>query len=81
MKGRRIVVALSLQEKALKQVHLNPMGIEKTGLLAHESIYRVNMNSSIEEGIKIVPHKLTLRKHEQKLKQCHTKYQGDHGTL
>ena len=40
MKGRRIVPA-ALQDTALKQLHLNHMGIEKTRLLTGESIYKV----------------------------------------
>ena len=39
MKGRRIILLAVLQDKALKQLHLNLMGIKKTRLLAYISIY------------------------------------------
>ena len=48
MKGRRIVVLAYLQDRTIKKLHLNHIGIEKTRLLVCESIYWVNMNVNIE---------------------------------
>ena len=39
MKDRREIVPVSPQEWALKQLHINHMGIEKTCLLEQESVY------------------------------------------
>ena len=47
MQGRRIVVPAEWQDKAQKQMHLYHIGIETTRLLAHESIYWVNMNADV----------------------------------
>ena len=74
MKGIRMIVLVSLQDKALKQVHQNHIAIEKARLLAHESIYWINMNENIEEAIKNCLTVLTFRKHDQRTKQCHMKY-------
>ena len=52
MKDGRMMSAV-LQEKALKQPHLNYIGIEKTRLLAHESLYLVNMITNIEVTVKM----------------------------
>ena len=50
MKGRRIIIPAVLQNKTLKQLHLNHMGIEKTRLLVGESIYWINMNHEYRHG-------------------------------
>ena len=47
MKGRRIIIPAVLQGNALKQLQLDHMGIEKTRLLPHETIYWDNMNPDI----------------------------------
>ena len=39
LKGRHIVIPNSLRQQVLSQLHTNYMGIEKTKLLAHESVY------------------------------------------
>ena len=52
IKGRRIIIPASLQEEAINQLHVNYVGIEKTGMLACKSIYWINMNADIEEAIK-----------------------------
>ena len=52
IKGKRIIVPASLQDEALKQLHINHMGIEKTRKLACKLIYWANMNADIEETIK-----------------------------
>ena len=61
MKGRRIIVPASLQDKALKQLHLINMGIENTRLLVCELIYWVNMNCDMEEMIKNCPTYLDIQ--------------------
>ena len=38
------------------------MGIQKTKLLAYESVYWIGMNADIENHIKIVLHALTFSK-------------------
>ena len=55
MKGRRIIAAALLQDKALKQLHLNHSGTEKKGMLEYESKYWVNMNANTEEAIRKCP--------------------------
>ena len=45
IKGRGIIVLASLQDTALKQLHLNHIGIEKTRLLACKSTKCDNMNA------------------------------------
>ena len=54
MKVKRIIPA-SLQGKALNQMHMNYMVIEKIRLFACESIYYINMNTDIEGTIKNCP--------------------------
>ena len=51
MEGRRIKIPTTVQDKTLKQQHLNHMGIENIRLLATESIYWINMNADIEEMV------------------------------
>ena len=55
-KGRRIIIPAALQDRELKHLQLNHMVKEKTQLLAHESIYWININTDIEE-MKKLPHK------------------------
>ena len=51
-------VTKQLQRQALEQLHGNHKDVDKTRLLAHESIYWVNMNNSIENTIKMFPYVL-----------------------
>ena len=51
-KGKRIIISLQLQMQILNQVHSNHMGIEKTRLLACDTLNWVNMNANIENAIK-----------------------------
>ena len=44
-KDRRIIVPASLQQRALTQLFVNYMGIEKIGLLVTEFIYWLNINT------------------------------------
>ena len=52
MKGRQIVIPTVLKQQVLDQLHTNHMGIEKTKLLMHESIYWANINTDIKKHIK-----------------------------
>ena len=54
VKGQCIVILESLQQQALKQLHINHTGTEKTKLLACESVYWVGMYADIENHIKTV---------------------------
>ena len=69
MKDRRIIIPGTLQDKALKQLHWSHMGIEKTRLLAYESIYWININADIEETVNIVPLALIFKQQKQKIRQ------------
>ena len=55
MKGRRIIMSSSLQQRALNQLHINHMGIEKTGLFACLSIYWTYINNDTEKKILKLP--------------------------
>ena len=44
-----------LQDKALKQLYMNHIGIRKTRLVARKSIFWINMNADIEETVKNCP--------------------------
>ena len=39
LKGRHIIIPDSLKQQVLTQLHTSHMGIEKTKLLAHESVF------------------------------------------
>ena len=65
MKSRHVIIPEILKTQALDQLHINHMGIEKTKLLACESIYWVNIIDDIENFIKIVLHVLHFSRHNQ----------------
>ena len=52
LKGRHIVIPNSLKQQVLNQLHTNHMGIEKTKLLACESVYWSSINADIKNYIK-----------------------------
>ena len=52
MMWRCIIIPAELKQQVLDQLHLNHMGIEKTKLLMHESVYWVNINTDIKKHIK-----------------------------
>ena len=52
MKDRCIVIPAVPKQQVLDQLHLNHMGIEKTNLLTHESVYWVDINTDIDKHIK-----------------------------
>ena len=63
MKGKRIIISVSLQYKLLNQLHINHIGIEKTRLQTCESIYWINMKSDIEEMVNMALHVLISKQH------------------
>ena len=81
MKGRRLIIPTVLHDKVLEELHLNHMGIEKTRLLACESIYWINMNTDIEETSNIAPPALISKHHDEKIRQSYTKCWGGHGNI
>ena len=52
VKGRCIIIANSLKQQVLNQLHINHMGIEKMKLLACKWVYWHSMNTNIEKYIK-----------------------------
>ena len=66
MKGRHVIIPEVLTTHALEQLHINHMGIEKTKLLAHESIYWVNVNDDIKYFIKNVLCALHFSRYNQR---------------
>ena len=57
LKGRHIVIPDSLKQQVLTQLHTSHMGIEKTKLLAHDSVFWSNINANIKAYIKhCAPH-------------------------
>ena len=52
LKGRHVIIPTSLKQQVLEQLHTNHMGIEKTKLLAHESVYWSDINMDIKKYIK-----------------------------
>ena len=48
LKGRCIIMPNSLRQQVLSQLYTNHMRIEKTKLLAHESVYWSNINADIK---------------------------------
>ena len=47
-KGRCIVIPENQKQQVLHQLHVNHMGIKKMKILAHESVYWVNINNDVE---------------------------------
>ena len=56
IKGRRLIIPTSLQDKAISQLHINHRGIDKARMLACQSMYWISMNAEIEETIHSCPH-------------------------
>ena len=52
LKGRCVVIPYSLRQQVLAQLHTSHMGIEKTKLLAQDSVFWSNINTKIEGYIK-----------------------------
>ena len=66
LKGRHIVIPTTLKQQVLDQLHTNHMGIEKTKLLTHESVYWPSINADIEKYIKSVLYVLNFSRHSQR---------------
>ena len=66
MKDSRIIIPTTLQDKTLKELHLNHMGTQKTRLLGNESICWMNMNAGIEEMVKKCPTCLDFKATQQR---------------
>ena len=74
LKGRCIIIPDSLKLQVHTQLHINHIGIEKTKLLAHESVFWHNINADIEAYIKFVLHVLNSSRHSLKKKLCAMTY-------
>ena len=71
LKGRCIVIPNSLRQQALTQLHTSHMGIEKTKLLAHDSVFCSNINANIVGYIKHCSTCLKFQQMETKEKITH----------
>ena len=72
LKGRHIVIPTTLKQQVLDQLHTNHIGIEKTKLLACESVYWPSINSDIEKYIKSCATCLEFQQMQPKEKtKCH----------
>ena len=76
MKGRRLIVPASLQKNALKKLHLNLTGIEKTWLLVCKYNYWANMTAYIGETVKNCPTCLDCQSTWLKIKKMSNKTPG-----
>ena len=70
LKGRHIVIPNSIRQQVL-DLHTNHMGIEKTKLLAHESVYWSSINVDIKKCIKNYPTYLEYQQTQPKEKIIH----------
>ena len=66
LKGRHIIIPDSLKQQVLMQLHTNHMGIEKTKLLAHESVFWHNIKANIEAYIKLCATSLEFQQTQPK---------------
>ena len=71
LKGRCIDISNSLKQQVLNQLHTNQMGIEKTKLLAHESVYWSSINADIGNYIKCCGTVLEFQQTQPKEKIIH----------
>ena len=71
LEGRHIVIPDRLKQQVLTQLHINHMGIEKTKLLAHESVFWHNINADIESYIKLCATCLEFQQMQPKEKITH----------
>ena len=60
IKGKQIIITPQLQMQMSEQLHSNHMGVEKTKLLACESIYWLNINADIDVTQRIYMHKIFM---------------------
>ena len=78
-KGRCIVIPNSLRQQVLNQLHTNHMGIEKTKLLAHESVYWSSINADMESYIKHCATCLEFQHTCQRKRSSIMTYHSGHG--
>ena len=71
MKSRHVLIPEILNTQTLDQLHMNHMGIEKTKLLALESIYWININDDIENFIRNCTTCLSFQQTQPKDKTIH----------
>ena len=71
MKGRCIIIPKVLKQQALDQLHVNQMGIKRTKLPVHKSIYGVNINSGIDNHVKNCSTCLEFQQMQPKEKTMH----------
>ena len=71
LKGRHIIIPDSLKQQVLTQLHTNHMDIEKTKLLACESVFWHNINTNIEAYIKVFATGLEFQQTQPKEKIMH----------
>ena len=71
LKGRHIIIPISLKQQVLDQLHTNHMGIEKTKLLACQSVYWSTINVDIKKYIKICATCLEFQQMQSKEKIIH----------
>ena len=71
LKGRHIIIPDSLKQQVLAQLHTNHMGIEKTKLLACESVFWHKINADIEAYIKVCATCLEFQQTQPKEKIMH----------
>ena len=79
LKGRCIVIPISLKQQVLEQLHTNHMGIEKTKLLACKSVYWSNINADIKKYIKTVLHVLSFSRSSQRKRSSTMTYHSGLG--
>ena len=68
------VVPASLKQRALQELLINNIGIEKTRLLARDSIYWITINA-----VSKMPHVWNSRPLRQRTCQYYMTYQASHG--
>ena len=71
LKGRHIVLPDSLKQQVLTQLHTSHMGIEKTKLLACDSVFWSNINTDIKAYIKHYATCLEFQRMQPKEKITH----------
>ena len=81
LKGRCIIIPNSLKQQILTQLHINNMGIEKTKLLACESVFWHNINADIEAYIKLCATCLEFQQTQPKEKLTHHDIPLRHTTI
>ena len=77
--GRHIIIPTSLKQQLLDQLNTNHMGIEKTKLLADESVCWPDINVDIEKYIKSCATCLEFQQTQPKEKIVHHNIPPDHG--